>query len=153
MMIKQVRYVLAMLVAAAIPGQASAVCVASGSYVQLAAVNIKNLLAPASGSSIACVGTSGNYTNQEVLQNSLTGNITDYKKGPSDPIDPSKVIGTYTITSGPPGQIAYSYAGGPIEVYEVYGTVPVTSGSYDFCTGGSLTATVNVFIGSAGPCP
>lgn len=152
-MIKQVRYVVAILVAAAVPTQAYSACVPSGGYVELLGINIKNLLAPSSGSSIACVGSSGNYSNQEILQSSLSGNIKDYKKGPNDPNDPSKVVGTYSITGTSPGQITYTYTGGPVDTYTVYGTVPVASGSYDFCNGSALVVTVNVVIGSAGPCP
>jgi hypothetical protein len=129
-----------------IGGSASAyaACSAATGYSQLMGTDIATLLV----GSIACYPTASPYTNQEFLSG---GSITDYKKGPSDPIDPSKVIGTYVIQNGRNGSITYHYSGGPSYTYTVWGAVPVTSGNYDFCVG-STPITVRVALGSSGPC-
>ena len=56
------------------------------------------------------------------------GNVQDFKKGAST-VDPTKIVGTYSITGGTDGIIAYSYGdpGSPYR-YQVVGTGP-----YSFC--------------------
>jgi hypothetical protein len=135
---------IALLVMIGGSASAYAACSAATGYSRLAGKDITALLV----GSIACYPTGQPYTNQEVLSN---GNITDYKKGPGDPIDPSKMIGTYAIQSGTNGSITYNYSGGSSYTYTVWGAVPVTSGNYDFCVG-STPITVRVALGSSGPC-
>lgn len=66
----------------------------------------------------------------------LSGNITDYKKGPADPNDPSKMVGTYSIKGN--GTITYAYTAGGSFAFTVYsGPSPY----YSFC---STTSGTNV---------
>ena len=126
-----------------VAGPALAACTTNGSYVQQNAGQIASLLV----GNTACYPVASPYTNQEYLSG---GNITDYKKGPSDPIDPSKVIGTYVIDSGQGGEIVYTYTGSPnlSFTYTVWG--PVATGEYDFCVGSTPLAGGPVRI-AAGP--
>jgi hypothetical protein len=46
--------------------------------------------------------------------------VIDWKRGPNDPVDPSKLVGTYTISNGAnPGTITYDYGAGGIYTYSV----------------------------------
>lgn len=72
-------------------------------------------------------------------------NITDYKMGPSDPKDPSTVVGSYTTSTGNSanGTITYTYTGSAT-TYSY--NVKLNSGSsYFFCpTGAGADLTLNV---------
>jgi hypothetical protein len=71
--------------------------------------------------------------------------ITDYKKGPSDPKDPSTVVGSYTTTasSAANGVITYTYTGGS-STY-AYNVKQNSGTSYFFCpTGAGANLTLNV---------
>jgi hypothetical protein len=76
------------------------------------------------------------------------GDVTDYKKGPADPVDPSEKIGTYTITagSGPSyDRITYDYGTGGSFTYAITPKNGTGPGTYTFCniaTGQSLTIIV-----------
>jgi hypothetical protein len=109
-------------------------CVASSGdgYAKLSANALQRLM----NQSMACYPAAGPpWTNQEYQpSNGSGGTITDYKKGPSDPKDPSKAIGTYSVIgTGSGGQITYSYTAGGTFVYTVWGTQSSGSGTYDFC--------------------
>ncbi len=146
------------LLVAGFAGQSFAACnFISGdpSYVEVTAANIAALL----GGSEACYPTSGPpWINQEYhtgSQTSLTGNIIDYKLGPTSPTDPTTRIGSYSIITttgrGSHGQITYTYNGSTPAVfaYSVWG--PTLAGYYDFCTGFTLTAEVKVLPSTGGP--
>ena len=119
-------------------------CTASPGYSQLSGSQIQSLLV----GNTACYPVIAPYTNQEYLSG---GYITDYKKGLSDPIDPSKKIGTYVIDNGQGGEIVYTYTGNPNSTftYTVWG--PVTGNEYDFCVGSTPLAGGPVRIASGGP--
>jgi hypothetical protein len=85
--------------------------------------------------------------NNEILNG---GQITDYKKGPGDPIDPSAVIGTYTISGGSSqGTVTYVYSNnGGTYSYNVSTNSPNAShsalGTYKFCgSNGDRSVTIN----------
>lgn len=69
--------------------------------------------------------------------------FTITKKGPTDPIDPQKIVGSYSYsTSNGSGTVQYSYTGGPSFTYFVQF---ISTGSYRFCPtggGGDLIITV-----------
>ena len=144
-MIKKTAHFIALLAAIAGSGPAFATnCTASDGYPQLSDSDIAALLVGAT----ACYPASAPFTNQEYLSGAMSGTITDYKKGPADPIDPSANIGTYGIAGGVSGQITYSYTGGPSYTYSVFGP---TSGIYDFCPSGSPPPIqIRVASGSSG---
>ena len=58
-------------------------------------------------------------------------NLIDYKKGPSDPVDPSEPVGSWTADGN--GHVIYDYGTGGTYKFSIHhsDTVP---GAYDFCT-------------------
>jgi hypothetical protein len=116
--------------AMAVPPGTGSNCVAGGSYQAASPAQLSSLL----GGNTACYPTSAPFTNQELHSG---GTITDYKKGPSDPKDPSTQVGTYTITGTSDATITYNYTGGGSFAYKVFGSSPFNAGSnYDFCPNG-----------------
>lgn len=110
------------------------------SYGELSVTQIEALL----GTSMACYPQASPFENQEYHTGSTgssTGNIIDYKKGPTDPIDPSETIGGYSISTtsgrGAHAIITYTYTGNPSSnfTYTVWGPEPSTTNLYDFCVG------------------
>ncbi|NMF90380.1 hypothetical protein [Aromatoleum petrolei] len=62
------------------------------------------------------------------------GALIDYKKGPSDPVDPTKQVGTWTVTGNGSGtQVRYNYGQGASYTYKVHTIVQDTS--YSLCSG------------------
>ena len=94
---------------------------------------------------------SGSNGSESWNEGHCAGNLYDYKKGPTDPVDPQKQVGTYSyVTVGRSGAaVRYSYTGGPIFTYFVQS---ISGGSYLFCaTGGGADLTITV-VKKAG-CP
>ena len=84
-------------------------------------------------------------------------NLIDWKKGTSDPIDPTTPVGSWsTTTNGNNSSVIYNYGSGGIYVYKVYAispTVAPNAGNYTYC-GISSAPTLNVTIQAGqGPCP
>lgn len=136
----------------------------AGTY--LTGAQIRGLI----GNRYACVGTFPNATWNELHGGTFSGPVTDFKKGPSDAVDPSKQVGTFavTATSFPgnvpgPGYITYTYANGG-GTYDYYInnsnnlTLTATTaapGTYSFCVrsaGTAVDAKVTVGNGSSGGC-
>ena len=72
-----------------------------------------------------------------------SGNVLkDYKKGPSDPADPTSQIGTWAVSgTGTGTEVAYTY-GSNVYHYNVYlnaGTLGTNGSTYDFCTASTTT--------------
>ena len=76
--------------------------------------------------------------------------LWDYKKGSSDPVDPSKQVGTWSIASN---NVTYSYTGGPSYTYTVHDEG--SGASYSFCTGngGSVVVSGATFKSGNSSCP
>lgn len=75
-----------------------------------------------------CVGSPGNWEAQEFHKSD--GNLIDYKKGPSDPVDPTATVGSWSITG----------TGAATRVNYTYGTTTYNNavwdhgdGTYSFC--------------------
>jgi hypothetical protein len=106
--------------------------------------------------------TSGNDTwSEEHGLLSGGGILTEYAKGPGNPVDPEKAVGTWAVGTGSFGAtVIYNYtgdAGGPY-TWSLF-QIPNTS-SYLFCqaNGNSAIATANITplttpINQANPCP
>lgn len=60
-------------------------------------------------------------------------NVVDYKLGPSDPVDRTKIVGTYTIGGNVVGTITYDYGSGGAYTYVVQGSTDVNAPPYVFC--------------------
>ena len=95
-------------------------------------VDMKNLLS----GNYACA-TRGTETWNELHQASgFSGNVQDYRKGPADRVDPSSIVGSYTLntgTTGNPDTITYTYP--PSGGTYTYVVTPAaqTPGIYTFC--------------------
>jgi hypothetical protein len=64
------------------------------------------------------------------------GVLIDYKKGPTDTVDPSETVGSWSVTGNDPeATVTYNYGSGGIYSYAIYNT----GSSYDFC--GATTVT------------
>ena len=93
----------------------------------------------------ACQGSSPTATWNELHIGGASGNVQDYKKGPTDPVDPTAVVGTYAIAGGSgEGTVIYNYGAGGTYTFVISGT----SSPYLFC-GPSGDLSVNV---QPGPC-
>ena len=84
----------------------------------LAAQNLSSAL---SGNTVCVAKSGGGWENQEYHQGGpSTGNVIDYKRGPADPIDPTKALGTWAISgTGTSTTVTYSYSGGSTGQYAV----------------------------------
>jgi hypothetical protein len=88
-----------------------------------------------------------------------TGILTEYAKGPGDPVDPRKAVGTWAVgTSSFGATVIYSYTGdsGSPYTWSLF-QIPSTS-SYYFCQadGSSLIAFAKITdlpVNSSNPCP
>jgi hypothetical protein len=93
----------------------------------------------------ACVGTTPNATWSEWHNGASSGSVVDWKKGPSDPVDPTTSVGTYAITGNTEGSaVTYTY-GSRVYTYTVtQGAGPV----YTFCpAGGGANLSVTIKTG------
>ena len=73
--------------------------------------------------------------------------LWDYKKGASDPVDPSKQVGTWSIGSN---SVTYSYTGGPSYTYSIH---EEGGGTYSFCSSGSVVVSGATFKQGNSSCP
>lgn len=96
---------------------------------------VSGSIASTFGGKTVCVGSGGNWNNQEFHSGSGGGPIIDWKKGPSDPADPTKTIGAWSISGN---TIIYNY-NGPTFTYSIW---KQTNGSYDFCNGSATMVNV-----------
>jgi hypothetical protein len=124
-------------------GQAMAAC----SPPLMTASQIQTLLA----GNTACVGHTPSAEWSEWHNGGMTGSVVDWKKGLTDPIDPTTNVGTYTIASSiTAGEVTYTYgSGGPSYSYYVQ---QGSTNPYIFCgVSGSPILSVTVNPGQ-GPC-
>lgn len=77
------------------------------------------------------------------------GVLKDYKKGPTDKIDPTKQIGTWAVSgNGANTKVTYVYTGSNTYAYEVWDN---GGGSYSFCGPGGMDFTLRPGTGSGCP--
>ncbi|OYU99992.1 MAG: hypothetical protein CFE45_10870 [Burkholderiales bacterium PBB5] len=76
-------------------------------------------------------------------------NVIDYKQGPTDKVDPSETVATFSVTTQP-ANITYNYGTGGTYTYAVC----ADSGStYRFCSGSSATVTGATILSGQVRCP
>ncbi|NOS89603.1 MAG: hypothetical protein HOP34_13880 [Methylococcaceae bacterium] len=115
--------------------------------------NLRTLLR---GNTICVSNGQGGWESQE--EHATSGEIIDYKKGPTDPVDPRKKLGTWSTTAGNDATVTYNYtAFGPTvtAVYRVYLTAGVrgaAGSTYDFCEGGVVKASGTLKLGTGAGC-
>lgn len=132
-----------MVLLAGISGEAMAACASPATMVT--GNPLTNLV---SGNTVCAMN--GNEKWQE--QHLGNGTLWDYKKGANDPVDPTKKVGTWSLSanlSGPVNQITYSYTGGPSYTYNIYRNGNV----YSFCTNGAEIVSNATFKTGATGCP
>lgn len=89
-----------------------------------------------------CVGS---YPNAAWNELHAGGILIDYKKGPKDPVDPSIMVGTYTIApSAEGGVITYTYNSGS-GTYS-YHMQPAGGDRYRFCPADGSSQAVTAAI-------
>ena len=135
-MMKQLIFTGALLLASAMTGEAMAQCT-TGRVNSVSALT--TLL---SGNTICVSNGAGGWDSQE--EHIAGGVLMDYKKGPSDRVDPTKVLGTWHVSGPalPPANtiVTYNYtAWTPNQSYAylVYlnsGTLNQAGSTYAFCT-------------------
>ena len=112
----------------------------------MSALNIKNKVV----GNYTCVGTFPHATWNELLSgNANSGNVIDYKLGPTDPIDPTTKVGTYTVSGTTIGILTYTYGATSYSYQIEKPTTPGSSFVTMFCpvpvpTGPGYTGLVNV---------
>lgn len=68
------------------------------------------------------------------------GDLIDYKKGLSDPVDRTEKVGTWTSTNGESSLLTHSYTGGSSYSWAVCGVgTPASSYTLVSTTGGTIT--------------
>ncbi len=80
--------------------------------------------------------TRGNEKWNELHQGAGFGphNVEDYKLGPGHPVDPTKVVGTYTIDGNVVGTITYNYGSPAVTyTYVVRGSTDPNEPPFLFC--------------------
>ena len=87
-----------------------------------------------------------------------TGPLIEYAKGPNDPIDPRKQVGTWGVTIGRDGSPAVIYNYGSVAPTFVWTLFFQSGSSYLFCTtdGNTAIATAairNLPVNAGNPCP
>jgi hypothetical protein len=111
----------------ALPAAATAAC--AGPSVRVADPALTTLL---QGNTVCVpVATQPTMTSQEFHQ--AGGALIDYKRGPSDPVDPTKIVGTWAITGGdrfPSVTYTYPPSGGTY-TYSVWDNL---NGTHSFCS-------------------
>jgi hypothetical protein len=142
---KRTSYLISLLLAVG-PGPAWALnCAATAGYAQQDPANLIG--------QTACYPATGPYRNQEFLTG---GNIIDYKKGPTDKVDPTKTVGAY-FNNENSLTMTYTYISGSTPyTYTIWG--PTAANTYDFCLNGTtpLPGGVRVVSGQvpcSGPAP
>lgn len=79
----------------------------------------ENMIATLVGNKTICA-TYNSDKWQEFHSGTTSGPLSDYKKGPSDPVDPSKTVGTWSIEgSGTTAKLVHDYGSGGIFKWEV----------------------------------
>ncbi len=121
-------------------GQAIAAC--TGPF--MTAAQIQTAIA----GNTACVGHTPTAQFSEWHNGGATGSVVDWKRGPTDANDPTKTVGTYTITTNiTAGTVKYTYGSSSFTYFIQQGSNP-----YVFCnTAGAPSFTVTVNPGQ-GPC-
>lgn len=132
----------------ALPGSVQAQCCGTG-WTQVNSTGSNNINALLAGKTVCAVLGSDRW--QEY--HNPNGTLRDYKKGPTDPVDPSADVGIWSsINSGANSKIRYTY-GSNVYEYQVCRllaqTVP-TATTVQFCGAQNITASLQ---SGQGPCP
>jgi hypothetical protein len=115
---------------AGIAGEAMAIDCGGGTQLKNTG-SAPNVVANAISGKTVCA-TSGSQKWQEYHQSG--GSLIDWKKGPSDPVDPTKTVGSWSTSgTGASSLVTYNYGTGGSYSYEVH----LSGGTYTLCGVGS----------------
>ena len=112
--------------------------------------------------STACVcgetDTGGNCTKwQSQEQHIAGGQLRDYKKGSSDPVDPTKVLGTWAVTGqGATTIVTYDYTAfepNDSSSFKVWDNGLLANPRYSFCNGSVPVVGLNLKVNVIGSFP
>lgn len=141
-LITVITFVMAM---AGLPSAATAACSPSAATRVSSITNLTTLL---SGKTVCVPSTKPGWTWEWQELHQAPNILVDYKKGPADPVDPSKTVGTWTISANQSGQravVTHQYLGGQSYTYTVWNN---GNGTHSFCEGATeVVATIKT-----GPC-
>jgi hypothetical protein len=119
---------LMMAFAGAAQAQSTTICTCDSSATRLDGVTLAGLLT----NKMVCASV-GSEAWQELHVGGASGALRDYKKGPSDPIDPStpvgSSVGSYAVDVAT-NTVSYTYPGQPAYKYDVCRTA---TNFYTFC--------------------
>lgn len=142
------------LLAAGLVGQVGAqssndACSAGTRVTGVTAPDLRTLL---SGKTVCFKpGGATDWTWQEYHTAPSGGALVDYKRGSTDPVDPSRQVGTWSAGNDNNAAVAYSYTGGNSYTFVV---CALAGGQYSFQgTGGATTVTPASLKTGSGPCP
>jgi hypothetical protein len=106
---------------------------------------------------VCAARTNGKDTWSE--EHNTGGILVEYAKGPNNPVDPRKQVGTWSVLANntPGAQVRYNYTGDPNSPY-TWTLFSLGNNSYLFCTNNGLTpvATANITslpVNPSNPCP
>ena len=123
----------------AVSGQAAAACTGN-------AMNQTQLSSTFSNNTVCAQRGSDRW--QEYHQGTGSGNLIDWKMGPTHAVDPTKQVGTWSITgNGNGARLAYNYGSGGSYSYQVFDN---GNGTYSFCNGAEMVVTRRA---NQGACP
>lgn len=122
-------------------GQASADCTTSP---LLTGTKITMMLSGKQVCASPGTGYPGNPANRWQEEHMANGQLWDYKLGPTDPVDPRKQVGTWSVTGD---KITHTYTGGQSYSYDVRMISPT---QVSFCVGSAEHAVANII--APGPC-
>ena len=147
-MMKHIIFISALVLASSMTGEAMADC-STNQVTNLGPLLLNKTVCDATATYDTCAKHPGpGCIVQMGMQEEHRGDGTlwDYKKGSTDPIDPTTQVGTWTVANDNSvnATVSYIYVGPPATTpipYKVYST----GTGYDFCTvGGSPVASVTL---------
>jgi hypothetical protein len=126
----------------AVGGQVWAGCSPPASNQVKPASDIESLL---TNDTICGTGLGDNAGDQWQEWHQSDGTLTEYAKGPDDPVDPTHDVGNWSVSGqGANSIVTYDYGNGGSYSFEVWNN---NDGSYSFCSGGNEVATATLISG------
>lgn len=136
---------------------ARAQCSCATQQVTNSPTGAQNLSLALSGNTVCVAKGGGGWQNQELHSGGpASGSLIDYKKGPSDPIDPTSTVGTWSISgTGTSTSVTYSYPSGSTGTYAVCSaqSQPGPGATIGFCPDNNSSSVITAtLLAGSGPC-
>jgi hypothetical protein len=115
------------------------------------ATRVEDLSSLLNNSTVCATGTGPNAGDrwQEWHQTDASNTLTEYARGPDDPVDETRDVGTWSINNNnsPDATVTHDYGGGQEYTWSVHHN---GGSSYSFCTGpgGTEVATADITPGN-----